>query len=1082
MARFLATADIHANKARLPKVLQFFDKCKTIIKDQKIDYFVIAGDLWNSMITNTSNSGFVDVLEALRDISQLTHIIAIYGTSTHDLSSSLECLKPMGIEVFDKNTLIERDGIKILLVPEPRASNYVRPTVQETTQAMIEDFDTAFNNKADLIFFHGETSNCTLDTGVKGKADCQLSQEQFNRTGAQLLLCGHIHTPSNPFKNAYYIGSPIPTAISQTHTPSVITFGFNNGKVVDFKRIELGLASNRPMDIDNLDLFRKLDKFNFKGNNVQIRLTLTPAQAEVFNIREEAKKLKEATGAEELQLRVFSSKEVSVRTNEISKVTSLQEKLDIYAKVNEIALSSSILAKAKELEDNLLIKYQFPTHSFELLSISLRGAKGIKGKDEVNFDFTKYQDGVIALTASNGSGKSTLLENCHPYPCLLTRSGSLRSHFFLKDSHRIVVFKDENDKYYRFTIQLAAHVDNGLVKYFVETSDDKGKTWVSVPGVDGSLDAYKNYVYGEFGSLEIYLRTAFFTKGKVKGINDIATATKSERITLISQLIGSDNLSALHDMVKDKLKDISKDMESLENIESRFDEVEKSISKKYNNEKALQSQLKDIEEELSEIESDIAETKVKQDEYNKNSAKYENAIQLKSETEDRIAEITDHLDKLKEHKVKNDYYINHTKQIEDFKKVYAELKPLQEEYDKVNKKYREYSDKLLEATTVYNEAKFRRDIEQNKYDKTDDRIQSAENNIINIEDFCPTCGAKLSATKKKQLLKAQSYQQAEIESLKQFKETQKTILEDAKKAYSSAKSEFDKATKNKKSYESKFNEIDGKLQSTKVYIDMNDLSDFLDYAPVTNLETDIKRFEDELNRKMEFLKTFEGVELVDYSDKLNSLEFNRKKDEELRLKLSVDIASVQTEIKQLEEQYTTMKEQVATMKVLSKDYEEYSILEQAFANSGIMALELEAAVPDIALLTNQILRESYGDKFSIAFNTLKESRKKIIDDFTIEVTNHETGWTTPLEMLSEGEKVWCVQALQFAFSLLRMERTGFSFKVRFVDESDGALDSESRSKYVNMINAAHHSGQARLTLMVTHSQEVKDIVSQTIQL
>ena len=1082
MARFLVTADIHANKTRLPKVLQFFEKCKTIIKDKKIDYFVIAGDLWNAMVSNSRASGFVDVISQINDITKLCNVIAIYGTSTHEISGSLDCLIPLGVKVVEHNTIIEENGIRMLCIPEPRRSNYIKPTAQEITNAMNEDLNKAFDNKADLVFFHGEVSGSVLQNGVSAKSDVQVTQEMFDRCGAKLMLCGHIHNPQVIGKNIHYVGSPIPCTFAEQHIPSVVAFSFNNNRVENFERIELGFPQNKLMDIDDLKLFRKLDKFNFANECVKIRLQLTPEEKITFNPREEARKLQEATSAAEIVINVQVKKEVSIRTKEIASATTAVDKLKIYAKVNEIELTDSILGKAKDIEDNLLIKYQFPTHSLELLSLDLKGVKGIKNHESINIDFSKYDDGVIALIGENGAGKTTLIELASPFPKMLTRSGALRQYFYLKDSHRIVTYKDENNRYYKFSTYLAAHTDNGLVEYFAEFSDDEGNTWQKFSGIDGKLDSYKQVVSEIVGDTSVYLRTAFFTKGKVKGINDIATAGKTERLELFSQLLGIDNLSTMHDMVKTELKGIADKMKSMENIEERFEEVQSSVKNKKKQEEALQSQLDDIIEELTDIEKEISETKVKQDEYNKNFAKYGDAIALKSETEDRIAEITEHLDKLKEHKVKNDYYINHTKQIDEYKEVYSTLKPLEEEYAKVSKKFYEYSNDLVEANKNYNEAKSRRDIEQNKYDKTDDRIKSAEDSIVNIEDFCPTCGAKLSAAKKKQLLKAQSYQLSEIESLKQFKETQKNILADAKKAYTESKKVLDKAEKNKQSYQTKFNEIDEKLQSTKAYLDINDLSDFVDYVPVSNLESDIQRFSEELERKMEFLKNFEGVELKDYSAILEDLESKRKNNEGFRLKLSVDIASVQTEIKQLNEQYESMKEQADSMKALSKDYEEYSILEQAFSNSGIQALELEAAAPEIELLTNQILLEGYGDKFSVSIKTLKDSRKKIIDDCEIMVTNHETGWTIPLEELSEGEKVWISQSLYLAFSNIRSSSTGFSFRVRFADEADGALDSEARPKYVNMIKSAHNSGSSRLTVLITHSQEVKDMVSQSIQL
>lgn len=1082
MINFLFTADIHANKTRLDKVIQFFEKCKKIITDKKINYFVIGGDLWNAMISNSKASGFVDILNEINDITKMCKVVAIYGTSSHEISGSLDCLIPLGVEVYDKNTLIEKDGIKILCIPEPRRSNYVRPTAQETTEAILEDLNKAFDNKADLIFFHGEISGAVLQNGTTSKSDIQVTQEMFKRCGAQLMLAGHIHNPQDVFTGAHYVGSPIPCTYGEGHDGSVYTFSFNGGKVTNLERNYLNFPINKMMDIESLELFEKLSKFNFSNNNVKVRLKLSPEEKLKFNIREEAKKLKEATGAEEVVINVSSKSEVSIRSTEIHKAKSIQEKLKIYSEINQIELSEDVISKAKELEDNLLIQYLSPTHSFELISLSLRGAKGIKGKEEININFKDYESGVIALIGDNGSGKSTLLENSSPFPHLITRSRALRSHFYLKDSHRIVVYRDENGLFYRFTIQLAAHIDTGIVKYFAETSED-GENWTSVPGVDGNLDSYNEYIKGLFGSVEVYLRTAFFTKGKVKGVNDIATATKSERIQLLSDLLGLDSLTELHDMVKDKLKDIKKEIDSLDNIEEKYAEVQCEIDKKNTNKKNYESELNETEAKLEEIESSIKNTKIAKENFNKNYAKFGNAIEMKTNCENEIAEITEHLDKLKEHKTRNDFCKNNTKQIDEYKTNLEEYKPLKEKLDKLSKEYHKYSEDFIEISNSFNSIQSKKEIEENKLNSVDGRIKSAEESLIQVDDFCPTCGAKLSASKKKDLIKAQSYQVAEIESLKEFKETQKKIISDIKKQYTDIKKKFEKAKLNKENYKKEYDELDRKVTSFEVYFDMNEqYKDFIDYVIVGNLEEDIERFQKSLDSNLEMLKTFEGLEFVDYDTELEKFESERKEYENYRLKYSVDIASLNTEIKQLEDKLQSMKEDAGKMDQLSKDFKEYSILEEAFSNSGIQALELESVVPEIALLTNQILNESYGDKFSVAFTTLKESRNKIIDDFSIDVTNHETGWVVPIETLSEGEKVWITQALYFAFSITRMQRTGFNYAVRFADESDGALDSEARGKYINMISSAHKAGNSRLTIIVTHSQEVKDIVNQTIQM
>ncbi len=63
-----------------------------------------------------------------------------------------------------------------------------------------------------------------------------------------------------------------------------------------------------------------------------------------------------------------------------------------------------------------------------------------------------------------------------------------------------------------------------------------------------------------------------------------------------------------------------------------------------------------------------------------------------------------------------------------------------------------------------------------------------------------------------------------------------------------------------------------------------------------------------------------------------------------------------------------------------------------------------------------------------------------------------------------------------------MNRTGFNFRTRLIDESDGSLDGGLRPKYLNMVTSAHEQASARLTILITHSQEIKDIAQQIIEI
>ena len=63
-----------------------------------------------------------------------------------------------------------------------------------------------------------------------------------------------------------------------------------------------------------------------------------------------------------------------------------------------------------------------------------------------------------------------------------------------------------------------------------------------------------------------------------------------------------------------------------------------------------------------------------------------------------------------------------------------------------------------------------------------------------------------------------------------------------------------------------------------------------------------------------------------------------------------------------------------------------------------------------------------------------------------------------------------------------MNRTGFNFRTRLIDESDGSLDGASRQKYMSMVESAHKYASARITILISHSQEIKDIAQQIIEI
>jgi DNA repair exonuclease SbcCD ATPase subunit len=109
-------------------------------------------------------------------------------------------------------------------------------------------------------------------------------------------------------------------------------------------------------------------------------------------------------------------------------------------------------------------------------------------------------------------------------------------------------------------------------------------------------------------------------------------------------------------------------------------------------------------------------------------------------------------------------------------------------------------------------------------------------------------------------------------------------------------------------------------------------------------------------------------------------------------------------------------------------------------------------------------------------------KTKQIEDFVIKVIDSEDGEAVNLEDKSGGEAVWIKRAIYDAFAVIRKRNTAFAFLTCFQDETDGALDSAAKTAYCRMLEAAHAESKLRHTIIITHSNEVKAMIEQKIEM
>lgn len=1097
--KFIHVADIHASRERLSQTLSILNTLKERAEKGDIDCIIFAGDFWDSTITATKGSGFSDIVSAIRKLENYTRLYFIYGTPSHEPNGSLDAFKSSKTTVINEMCYISEKDYHIVCIPEPRRSEYVTDSIENTNKLInstIEKWikktskwheeskeylpvlDLYEYDRPLIVAYHGEVKGAVYQNGVSASSPTAISKEQLQLLNADYYALGHIHLPQEVFPNAWYPGSACPKNFGEPHDGHYNLVTIENGKT-DIEQVSFGLPTY-------VTFYQKPDNF-IEGNphqnektNFRFIFDCTKEERKQMNIRAYADETKERLRALSVKIEPNVIEGEKVQTSEVSKRKTVVEKMTAYAKERGLKIPKYTKELLQTIQDGTLDKLAFPQHSFELLSLSLRGAVGIKdgqNKEDFELDFEKYEDGVVCLCGACGKGKSTILENCHPYPKMLSRKGTLQDHFYLKDSHRILVYKDENGLYYKISMLIDGKTANGKVSYFVETSKNR-EVWKSVPDVDGSSETYKEWVNNTFGTIDIYLRTAFFAKEQTKDATDISDTTKGERMEFLSKLAGTDQLKEVSVIARENRKDLESKSYEVEAEINAYSQYEETIEENEHDIEKWNNELKTEEESISLLEEEIESLKAADAEYKKsvaiaesNKALYEQYQNQKEElikAELDLEKAIGCYDNISQIKEKKTLLSESNKRIPEMQKDIASKK------------------KDIELTEE-DIAKITKDRSQTlkKFNNLDTEIKLLKQQIVPVSDICPTCGAKLSAEKYSQISSVVKENENKLHKL--IAEQNKCIVPEEGEDWTLVP-----LVNKRKTLKEELSTLECALI---VLIDtVADCNDFLDMWSDFEKFTDSSKddLERELNKTQALIEEIDTKldDIVydacvrDVSEELKEAEIKLKEKVTRKADITASIKSAQKENERYKKELKSIEDKKTELEELQNKIIAYNFIEDVFSNKGIPAVELRESAPEIADIANKILKDSYGNKFEIRFGNTSElkAKKKADEDFNIIVTDTENFDEKTIDLVSSGERIWIKQALFYAFSIVQMNRTGFNFRTRLIDESDGSLDGTLRPKYLKMVEAAHKISNSRITILITHSQEIKDIAQQIIEI
>lgn len=1158
----LHIADLHFQRDRYDEAASSVHALCDDIDRNGADLVVVSGDTWDGPVQNTAGARFADFLELVREIADRAPVAMIYGTPSHDTDGSLEVFEQIqakhGIEILrpgqpyglttggvfcNLNDSTPRDGdqLKALLfgVPEPNKKWLLAnagATGKDEADAMaraalralfmgLGGLRKQYPDLPCILLYHGEVAGAKSATGYGAEAGVGLAvtRDDLAAVGADYYALGHIHEPQKIGDlPAFYPGSIYPINWGETHKAGANRVEISRGMIEHPADLFASNSIERAVAVSRLDFplpqRMKLsttwpngpDAFDkpgeVAGKLVWIEATATKEQALGFDAEASLANLL-ANGAlpgSRVTVNVLPTE--TVRAAEITEQRTLADKVRVWAEASALEVTQPVLTKAATLEREAAASgaSAFAGH-FRIDRLVLRGAIGIwkkSRKDEVDLDLLSYGPGVLALVGANGAGKTTILENLHPWPCMLTRDGSLKDHFRLRDSCRDLYLTDKRTgARYRALISIRADIASGAVEYFLYR--DTGSGFEPLPGINGRKEPYEAAVAELFGSLEMYLRTAFQTQRPSKFAPDLATATARERKNLFGELAGIDYLDRYRLEAKARADSLSSDLVRVEATIAAAADVDDVLT-------AARAEItlgREAEASGDLLSRDAAARRDRVSaEVDSLRASVGQLERKADRAETMRAEIAALLREVDAAALTIETATKAAEGREAAEKELEAIVALEREKAEIEAAETIERRKFDQVLAAYNEARRaaddRRRLAQSALDDARRNHGMAERELAvararltaPVVDTCPTCGQSLPADRLAHLEAEHRKNLAEVERLEGEVARLAAAESDAAAALAAITGPGDPPVLPPFPGADRLHEVNRSLEWT----DRADAEETIRTAREAAVRIDeaTKRkalAETAAASKRPELETLEreaaGLADLRTSERAKADELARIQDEYTEARSALEgararITAAETALAAAEKRRAARDEAQAKRETLAIEIADWRFLERACGPDGIQALELDALAPSIAAVSNRILTEAYGSRYQIEFRTTriagKGSKTKQVEDFEIFVLDTETGDEQTIDSLSGGEAVWIRKALYDGFAIIRAKNTDVQFLNVFLDEADGALDPEARMLYLRMLEAAHREAGRFQTILISHSTEIQAMVERVI--
>lgn len=195
--------------------------------------------------------------------------------------------------------------------------------------------------------------------------------------------------------------------------------------------------------------------------------------------------------------------------------------------------------------------------------------------------------------------------------------------------------------------------------------------------------------------------------------------------------------------------------------------------------------------------------------------------------------------------------------------------------------------------------------------------------------------------------------------------------------------------------------------------------------------------------------------------------------EKVALLSSVEVLkNIISKTEESKQQYTNIQDEIAKWK----------LIEKGMGNSGMVALSIDDAGPQISAICNELLADNFTGRFKLRLNTQRELQSgNVRETFEILVSDAEKGGPeTPISRVSGGERLWINDALTRAIALHISETNHIGYQTLFADEADVALDPERKRQLMQVKRYVLKRGSYEREYFISQTPELWQLADHII--